>query len=469
MKILLARYYDGPNINTRLPKSLNRIRGVMPPLGLLSIAAYLEQFGYEPKVLDAVAANMRGDDFAAAVRSLQPDVCGVTTMLENYHGAIEACQIAKRAGAMTVLGGPGLETFPAEMIDRDYIDYGVVGEGEETFLGLVRALESRDRKMLEGLAGLSYKRNGTIIAGKPQVVRDLDALPPPAYHLIDINRYSSLINDFPILTYVMGRGCPFHCSFCIKQEADKVIRFRAPGLVVEDMERLVSRYRIKEFMFYDDTFTLSVKQTRGVCDEILRRKLRIKFEAPTRVDHLSGPEGKDLLRRLKQAGCYRLRLGVESGAPEILARMHKRIRLETVAAAFQNCREAGIETFAYFMVGYLGESRDAFERSVNLAIRLDPDYTMFTIATPYPKTRLYAESQAAGLVPANYWRDFIQGKTSARIPYLVPGADKLAQEAYRRFYFRPRYILRRLARLRTRQHLKNALGGLSALLSYRRN
>lgn len=469
MKILLVRYHDGANINTRLPQNLNKIRGAMPPLGLLSIAAYLEAAGYNVKVLDALSDGLTNQDFDNFVKEFKPDICGVTTMLENYFGAFCACKIAKSHGAVTVIGGPGLEVYPKEMIDQPEIDYGVVGEGEETFLSLVKAIESGRFDDIQTISGLSYKINGQIIAGHPQVMPNLDLLPRPAYHLIKIKNYSSLINDYPIMTYIMGRGCLFHCSFCIKQESDKLVRFRAPKLVVNDIEYLVSRYRVKEVMFYDDTFTLSVEQVTAVCEEILQRGIKVNFEAPTRIDNLINSKGAALLKLLKKAGCYRLRLGVESGDPDILERMNKKIALKNIEFAFKRCRQAGLQTFAYFMVGYLGENEQAFEKTISLSIKLDPDYVMFTIATPYPTTRLFEESCKAGLVPSDYWQDFIQGRTTERIPYLVPNAEILAKMAYRRFYFRWNYILKSVLRLRSRRHLKNAIRAARCLLFYRNN
>lgn len=439
----------------------------MPPLGLLSIAAYLEKFGYEVKVIDAIAECLSDSAFEALVRQYRPDICGVTIMLENYLGACTACKVAKNHGAITVIGGPGLESYPKDMIDKDYIDYGVVGEGEETFLGLIKAIEARDLERIKQIPGVSYKTSDGIIPGKPQVMSNLDLLPHPAYHLVNIGNYSSLINDYPIITYMMGRGCPFQCAFCKKQETDKFIRFRSPKLVVDDMESLVSRYKIKEFMFYDDTFTLFREQVIGVCEEIIKRGVKVKFEAPTRIDNLVKKEGIELLKLLKRAGCYRLRLGVESGDEGILAKMNKAINLKNVELAFQRCKKMGIQTFAYFMVGYLGESRDSFERTINFAVKINPDFVMFTIATPYPKTKLYEESFKAGLVPAEYWKSFIREETKERLPFLVAGADELAKQAYRRFYLRVPYFLKAMLRLKSRRHIKNALAGAAGLFFYK--
>ena len=195
----------------------------------------------------------------------------------------------------------------------------------------------------------------------------------------------------------------------------------------------------------------------------------MKFEAPTRIDNIVTSGGIELLKYLRKAGCYRLRLGVESGDPDILKSMNKNITLPNVELAFKRCHEIGIQTFAYFMVGYLGENQNTFENTIKFAIKLNPNYAMFTVATPYPKTKLYQESFRADIIPSDYWKGFIGGETSERIPCLVPEAEDFVKKAYRRFYFRPQYIMKSLVNLRSRQHIKNAIHGMLGLFLFKNN
>ena len=468
MKILLVRYLDEIEA-PRVPKIFNDLRGVLPNLSILYLAAYVRKFGHEVKIFDAPARiqHQAENEYIQCLKEFQPSVVGVTTMLETYQGACHACKLAKKYGATTVLGGHGMEIYPIDMIDKEFIDYGVVGEGEETFLSLIEAIEKKDTLAIEAIPGLSYKSREGIVAGAPQTVSDLDTIPTLAYDLIDVKDYQSIFNDYPVMTYMIGRGCPFQCSFCIKNTSDDDVRFRSVKLVVDDIEHLVSFHGIKELVFYDDTFTLHRKQVRSICEELIRRKVKIKWEAVTRIDALIQHDGIEFLKLMKKAGLVRLRLGVESGDADLVETMVKEFSLESVELAFKRCKEVGVETAAFFLIAYVNETYEQFKNTVDFAMKIDPDYVSFSIATPYPTTPLYKEAFDEGLIPEDYWRDFIQGKTTARIPYLVDDAEKRSKVAYQRFYFRPKFILRRMFNtLKNITYIKNGFKAVLALIYY---
>ncbi len=469
MKVLLVRYLDEIDA-PRVPKVLNDLRGVLPNLSILYLAAYVRKFGHEVKIFDAPAKiqHLAENEYVQCLKEFQPSVVGVTTMLETYQGACHACKLAKKYGATTVLGGHGMEIYPIDMIDKEFIDYGVVGEGEETFLSLIEAIEKGDTIAIKTIPGLSYKSREGIVAGTPQTVSDLNTIPTLAYDLIDIKSYQSIFNDHPVMTYMIGRGCPFQCSFCIKNTSDDDIRFRSAKLVVDDIEQLVSLHGIKELVFYDDTFTLHRKQVRAICEEIIQRNLKIKWEAVTRIDALIQHDGLEFLKLMKRAGLVRLRLGVESGDADLVETMVKEFSLESVELAFKRCKEVGVETAAFFLIAYVNETYKQFKNTVDFAIKIDPDYVSFSIATPYPTTPLYKEAFDEGLIPEDYWKDFIQEKTSARIPYLVDDAEKRGKIAYQRFYFRPKFMLRRMFNsLKNFTYIKNGFKAVLALVYYR--
>ena len=160
MKVLLVRYLDEIEA-PRVPKVLNDLRGVLPNLSILYLAAYVRNFGHEVKVFDAPARtqHLAENEYIQCLKDFQPSIVGVTTMLETYQGACHACKLAKKYGATTVLGGHGMEIYPIDMIDKEFIDYGVVGDGEETFLSLIEAIEKEDTSAITIIPGLSYKSN----------------------------------------------------------------------------------------------------------------------------------------------------------------------------------------------------------------------------------------------------------------------------------------------------------------------
>lgn len=459
MRVLLVRPGYKGNTNTRLPQSLNERQGELPPLGISYIASALEGAGHNVKILDLPVLNLGPDALRREVRSFEPRVAGITTMTPLLFEALAVARIAKEAGAITVLGGPQLSIYPEETLSYPYVDYGINGEGDFAMRELTDALENN--ASVEGIKGLIYRKGGRVYINEPAIVDDIDSLPFPAYHLLPMKRYNSIIGSYPVSTMVSSRGCPYKCSFCFKQPSDDKIRFRSAKNVADEMEFLSKGFKVKEIMFYDDVMTFKRAHITGICEEILSRNLKIKWETPARVDNIDAP----LLELMHRAGCIRLRYGVESGDEEVLAEMNKKVDLKQARHAFKMTKNAGIGTFAYFMLGYPGETADSIKKTINLALELNPDFVMFTVTTPYPKTPLYAMARGKGYIINDYWREFSLGNMGrSRIPYLFPGVDSWARTAYMKFYFRPGYIFNRISRIRSVDDLIKCLKGARGIL-----
>lgn len=452
MKILLIRPHNIENVNTRLPESLNIRQGVLPPLGISYIASVLEKAGHTVKILDAIALNLTNDEVHRYVCEFSPELVGITAMTPTLFGALEAAKIAKNSAAITVLGGPHLSIFPVETLSYPYVDYGINGEGEDAILELIKMLNGEIAPA--DVKGLIYKRNGSIYVNDPVIVEDIDSLPFPSYHLLPMNKYDSIIGYSPVSTMISTRGCPYKCSFCFKQPSDRKFRCRSPVRIVDEMEYLVGRYKIKEVMFYDDVMTLSRSHVAGICEEILSRNLKVSWETPARVEHID----KELLKLMKKAGCIRLRYGVESGDERILKIMNKGIDLQRIKETFKLTKSAGIGTFAYFMIGYAHETEKTIKKTIDFALELNPDLAMFTVVTPLPQTLLYELAKKEGIVKNDYWRQFtLSNKKDERIPYFIPNAELWVKKAYRSFYFRPAYLLKKLFQIRSLNMLKKYL------------
>lgn len=457
MNIALIRYHDEGNINTRLPESLNKNQGVLPPLGLAYIAGSLERAGHNVKIIDAIAENLTRNEVEEKIIGFKPRVVGVTCMTPTIRGALEACRIAKECGAIVVIGGVHLEAYPRETLSYDFIDYGIIGEGEESVIELLDAIENS--KSVDGIRGLVYKKNNEIELNLPRIVEKIDEIPFPARHLLPMEKYNSIISLYPMTTMITMRGCPFRCGFCFKRETDKMIRVRNYMKVVDEMEYVVKQFKVKEIMFYDDTFTCNKSHVIDICNEILRRGLRVKWETPTRVDVIDD----NLLRLMKKAGCKRLRFGVESGDPGILKLMNKNIDIEMVKKAVRMTQMSGIEVFGYFIIGYANDTPETMQRTINLAKELNCDLVMFTVATPCPKTHLYYLALEKKVVDCDYWREFTLGKINYRFPYFVADADNWVRKAYQSFYFRPRYIFKQLFKIRSWDDIKKRWWALKGL------
>jgi len=461
MNILLVNPMDSGNINTRLPASLNEAQGVYPPLGLAYIAAVLEENNQSVIILDCKALNCTSYDIKNFILTSKPDIVGITAMSSTLYGALEVAKMAKESGAIVVMGGPQLAAYPVETLSYDYIDYGIIGEGEYSMFELVQALESKSD--VSSIKGLVYKKDNKIISNGERIVEDIDSLPLPARHLLPMEKYHCVITETPFTTMFSSRGCPSKCGFCFKQPSDKKVRFRDPIKVVDEMEELVNKYHVKEIMFYDDSIVINRNHVIGICEEIFKRNLKVKWESPARIDNMDF----NLLRMMKMAGCIRLRYGVESGNEHILKLMHKGITLDKIREVFKMTHDIGIETFAYFIIGYVTETPETMQNTINFAKELNPDWVMFTLATPYPHTDLYELAVKENIINKYYWSDFTLGIRSDRIPYLVYDAENWVSDAYKEFYLRPSYILKKLKKLNSLDTLKKYIRGSKGILSFK--
>ncbi len=461
MRIQLIRHDDTIHVNTRLPRSLNKRQGFLPPLGLAYIASSLENAGHEVEIIDAQVLGLSIEDITAQLKKFDPHLVGLTAMTPTIQTTLHIAEAVKKEGVKIVLGGPHLNLFPDETLSFDYVDYGILGEGEETMVDLCSALESN--KSVADIVGLASKDNGNTIIQPPRIVDNPSKLPWPAYHLLPMDLYSSIIGLHPVSTIMGSRGCPFNCSFCYKGPSDEKFRKRDPVDIVDEMEFLVKKFNLKEIMFYDDC--MPKEHVRAICEEILRRGLKIHWESPQRVN-LVDPQ---LLKLMKKAGCRMLRFGVEQGDPEMMQVIEKKISLDMVKQAFRWAHEAGIDTFAYFIIGYLGETPETMKKTIALAKDINPRFVMFTKAVPLPATKLHEESVEKGFIDKDYWKDFSIGKTKTQIKEFIPDANDWVARAYKEFYMRPSKIFSQILNIRSFKDLKKNLEGFWGICFFRQN
>ncbi len=459
MRVTLIRYHDLGNINTRLPASLNKRQGALPPLGLGYIASSLRAGGHDVQMIDAIAENLTRQEVKQRVLDFETQVVGVTAMTPTFRGAQEAAQIGKEAGCITVMGGVHMALFARETLTYDYIDFGVIGEGEETMVKLCDALEKGES--YEHMPGLAYMKDGEVVLGPAVLIQDLDALPFPAFDLLPMDKYSSIIGLNPVTTMMGSRGCPYLCGFCFKTPSDRKYRRRSAKNIVDEIVHVKETYGVREVMFYDDLMPPNYIQE--LCDEILSRGVKIAWEVPQRVNLVT----PDLLRLMHKAGCRMLRYGVEQGDEAMMQIVEKRITKDQVRKVFKWTKQAGIHTFAYFIIGYVGETPETMTATIELAKDLDPRYVMFTKATPLPDTPLFEEAVQAGLIQRDYWRRFVLGQRTEPIQPCVPDAKKWVEKAYREFYFRPLRILKQLWYIRRWADFKKSWNAFLGLLFFR--
>lgn len=396
------------------------------------------------------------------------DLVGISSPTPLIHNAWQAAQVAKHHGATTILGGPHLTLMPDESLVRAEVDFVARGEAEVTLVEFVQTLEangSGDKSVFAHIQGLSYRdAAGRIVHNMPRpLAMNLDAIPLPAYHLFKIERYTNLqpLTDgldrhARAYTIVTSRGCPYKCTYCSKPITGNTWRARSVESVLSEWKMLVEEYHATEIGVTDDIWNLDVKRAKELCRGLIAAGLnRVPWITihGMKVNHAD----VELFRLMKQAGCKRVGFGVESGDEQILKNsIRKSQTYEQVRAAFRNARAAGLETMGFFIYGMPGESEETMEKTTRLALELDPDLANFMMAAPYPGTELWNMLEHGGKIYARDWSELAIHSDHAHFeiggldPRLV---EKKWREAYRRFYFRPKRLARRLTRADTWRNL----------------
>jgi len=329
------------------------------------------------------------------------------------------------------------------------VDGMFVGEPEDGAVALA-ALGSLDE--LGSIASLTYRRGGDIIPHRAHgSFGGFLTAPMPAWDLLDLTRYRLPLVGRPYLIVETSRGCPYTCDFCVAPlHQGYKFRERSATALVDEMERVVREHGVKFFYLWGDTVTLNVKSFSAICEELIARRLDVRWFGNARADNLQDPAFVD---RLKRSGCWMLALGIETESDQTRKDMMKRLESLKIRKALQNMRASGIKSFGFFIFGYPGETPAALERTTSYAIELDPDFANFYPAVPYPGTELYAKAKRDGLLVSEDW-------TRMEYSYYVMEGNGLNEQvvmeainrAKRRFFLRPGYIARHagdLAKLAT--------------------
>jgi radical SAM superfamily enzyme YgiQ (UPF0313 family) len=441
------------------------VRSTSVPLGLLYVAAYAEERGRSVQVMDVNAEHLQLEDIERFVREHRPRWMGFTSVTAQIASTHHIAAMVKRVSpeSRVVIGGAHATAMSGEVLEDPNIDYVIRGEGEESFFALV------DGQPLESIGGLSYRDGAALqpVIHNPMAapIENLDLLPTPAYHLIKFDLYKPAVGAYrrlPAINMTMTRGCPGKCIFC--NSAQTPLRTRSAEHVVDEIQRLQARYGIREVSFYDDTLTIFKRAVARMCDLIVERGIDLTWSCFARTDCVSS----SLLKKMKGAGCHQILFGIESADPEILRNIRKPIDMEQTRRAVRMVQEVGIEVRAAFMLGNPGETVESMRRTIDFAKALDPDIAVFNITTPYPGTQMFEWARANGYLRTLDWSDYDLANSVVELP-TVSAADinRMYEAAYREFFFRPAYLLRRLLRIRSLEDLRMHLRALRSIMFVR--
>ncbi|MDI9577037.1 MAG: radical SAM protein [Thermoproteota archaeon] len=414
------------------------------PLGLMYIAAVLRKAGYEVEILDAfmtekdfcdngetVNVGLSFEEIKQEVETRKPDIVGLagpfTSQIEN---TIKTSNIIKEVNPdiITVVGGPHVTLIPKEFLEENpNFDVVVTGEGEYAMLEIAQYIEGK--KQLEEIQGIAYRKNGKIILNpRRPFIKDLDELPYPAYDLVNMEKY---LNSKKIgyrsfqnraISMVTSRGCPFNCCFCaVHLHMGQLFRAHSAKYVLDHVEYVVDKYKVKNVFFEDDNLTLDIKRFEAICDGLIERKIKVGWETPNgvRADFLN----LDLLKKMKKSGCKSVFVGVESGDQRILDDVIcKSLDLNRVVEFAKNSRKIGLKTGAFYIIGFPGETKENMQKTVDFALMLKREYDVgmhLFMATPSYGTRLYEECKTKGYIDRNLtWNAFAQARQPKGLPLI---------------------------------------------------
>jgi len=449
--------------------------GHMMPLSLGYLASYarkcLKDLSFN--ILDAEALGLNYEGIKKEITYFAPDIVGITTPTPAVNHVYHISKIIKDYNKDTyvVLGGIHPTVMPERTLkEHSPFDFLVIGEGEESFVSLLKSIKD-DLSEIKNVGGVYYRQNGKIFYnGKQNFINDLDLIPFPARDLYSLDLYRSAPtkklsdeNATPILT---SRGCPYSCKHCPSEIIwARSIRYRSADNVIKEIEECVHKYNLKEFNFFDDTFTINKKRVIEVCNKLEDKKLDISWICNSRTNTIDD----EMVVNMRNAGCKKISFGLESGNQQILNLMKKQTTVDMGRKAVKIVRKHRIPVHASFMLGNVGETENSVRETIHFAKNLGLDNATFFLTTPFPGTELYEIARQLGnITDDTAWERFAPLTNAS--PILVQSnltKDQLIywqKKAFRQFYLNPGYIIRKMKMLFSVNGISTLFEGLRVLL-----
>jgi len=429
----------------------------------------LEQAGEEVMVIDAAAELLDIPKTVEKIKDYQPDFVGIGSTTVVFESTKElAAEIKSALPTMPiVLGGYHVSLLPKEAMECPHFDVGVIHEGEHAILEL--AEHFRGERELSSIDSIVYREKDGTVAFTPhrKDFRKLDEIPLPARHLLPANMYKPVPIDehgLPKFSMITSRGCPHACAFCQKSRTG--YRSRSAAAIVDEMEHLVRDFGAKDIAIVDSLFCANKKRVMAVCDEIIRRQLKISWTCSSRVEVVD----REMLQRMKQAGCWRTRFGVESGSDRVLEFISKGITKEKIRNAITWADEAGLRPKAFFMVGHMPDTPETIRETIEFAKSIPLHDITVQINTLLPKTPQMEVWEREG----EKWGRVINKTTDEKsfweptfVPWGMESADiiRFHRQFYREFYFRPQVLAKHLEEINSLQDVRKYIKA-SSLFSF---
>ena len=424
---------------------LSAVDTYSPPLGLLYIASFIREHDHIPYVFDLTALKWSLQKAVESTLSLNPDVVGITAKTININNANRIAEELKKRGYTNpiVLGGAHLTAEPVLTLTKFHsIDYGVVGEGEVTFLEMLEKMQRN--QSLHDVKGIVWRgEDGQIIVTPPRpFIEDIDILPLPAWDLLPNfpsgYPHSALeTKRLPAASIITSRGCPYQCTFCDRAIFGTKVRQHSAEYTLKMIRHLREEYGIKDLMMLDDNFILDKKKLFVICDTMIADKMDLSWYCMGHTKFLT----TDRLRKIKEAGCWFIEMGIESGSDRMLKSIKKNTTKAEIADAIKRVREAGLKVKGNFIFGFPTETKESLEETIQFATSIELNYFQQNFLTIWPGCELASRAEEFGHVEKD-WDKFAH----QRVTYIPNGLSQeilveASKDAFRRFYLRPNIIL----------------------------
>lgn len=367
-------------------------------IGLAYLSAYLKENGHQVKLLDTTF-GMKDAEITEQLLEYNPELVGLSATTANFSYATHIATFIKKVSKTPVIiGGVHPTVDPEETIKKNCFDMICVGEGEEALLELISSLAAGEKRT--DIKNLWYKKNGKIIRNPPRILnQDLDVFPFPNLQIYDYERY--LMNHNRVASVLGSRGCPFKCTYCINHSNQVLysglgayVRYRRNEKIIEEIKAIISKFKVNELNFYDETFTLNASRVKEFCT-LYKEEIGLPFHINARLDTLTDEMCSDLA----EAGCVRIAVGLESGSPRLRKQiLKKNITDEQIIAGSRYVKKYGIKLFTYNMIGIPGETRKDIQMTIDLNRKVQPDFLHASIFTAFKGTELYDKCKEQGLL-----------------------------------------------------------------------
>lgn len=437
----------------RCQTPIDRLRTVAlrPPIDLMYAAACFEKEGVECRLTDYPAEDREWDALEADLREFQPDMVVMSITTPSFEDDMKAASLIKKVvpKAVTIAKGAHFNTLDIKSIERfPDLDVALRGEYELTCMELARGVPFADIK------GMTWRRDSQPVRNdKRDLPGNLDEIPYPARHLTKNHLYPRPDTGELQTTLVTNRGCPFSCTYCLANQVSGLKnRYRSVENVMGEIRDCVEQHGIRSFLFRSDLFTQNKAWVIKLCEAILESGLPIDWACNSRVDTLN----EEVLGWMKKAGCWVIAFGVEKGDDASLARINKKATTAMAEKALAMTRAAGIKRSMYLLFGLPDDTPETLDNDIEFAKRIDPDFLEIFYPYPFPGTPLYKEAVDAGLLEDGSVPKEAYGLPAMPTKHIkLEDMGNLRNEGLRKFYMRPKFILRTLRNVRSPKEFAN--------------